>query len=80
MAATKSAIGEAEHALAIDPNHTGAHYAFGDTKRYSGLFDEAIGLIERAMRLNPNATYPIWGLRPPRPAPRFDAPKGILLE
>ncbi len=69
MAATKSAIGEAEHALAIDPNHTGAHYAFGDTKRYSGLFDEAIGLIERAMRVNPSAAYPIWGLRHPLAGP-----------
>ncbi len=62
MATTKSAIAEAEYALAIDPNRTGVHYAFGDTKQYSGLFDEAIGLTESAMRVIPNAAYPIWGL------------------
>ena len=29
------------------------------------IFGLAIGLIERAMRLIPNAAYPIWGLRHP---------------
>ena len=50
------AIAEAERAIALDPNIAEAYTWLGETLNFAGRPEEAIGLIEKAMRLNPH--YP----------------------
>src|SRR5215510_8663939 len=47
------AIAEAERAIALDPNNAEAYMGLGSTLAMAGRPEEAIGLIEKAMRLNP---------------------------
>ena len=50
------AIAEAERAIALDPNDADNYWWLGATLGFAGRPEEAIGLIEKAMRLNPH--YP----------------------
>src|SRR5262249_23524152 len=52
----EQAIAEAERAIALDANLTDAYVWLGETLRRVGRPEEALGLIEQAMRLNPH--YP----------------------
>ena len=47
------AIAAAERALALDPNFAYGHVALADVLTFAGRPQEAIGLIEKAMRLDP---------------------------
>jgi adenylate cyclase len=50
------AIAEAERAIALDPNDADSYAWLGAILDLAGRPEEAIGLIEKAMRLNPH--YP----------------------
>ena len=50
------AIAEAERAIALDPNDADGYAWLGETLNFAGRPEEAIGLIEKAMRLDPR--YP----------------------
>jgi tetratricopeptide (TPR) repeat protein len=50
------AIAEGERAIALDPNDAVSYMQLGNFLALAGRPEEAIGLIERAMRLNPR--YP----------------------
>jgi len=50
------AIAEVERAIALDPNDAEGYAWLGETLSFVGRLEEAIGLIEKAMRLNPH--YP----------------------
>ena len=50
------AIAEAERAIALDPNDADGYAWLGEILNFAGRPEEAIGLIEKAMRLNPR--YP----------------------
>src|SRR5262249_47958001 len=52
----EQAIAEAERAVAFDPNDAGNYAALGNILIFAGRPQEGIGLIEKAMRLNPR--YP----------------------
>jgi adenylate cyclase len=47
------AIAEAERAIALDPNHADSYAWLGAILDLVGRPEEAIGLIEKAMRLSP---------------------------
>ena len=49
---------EAEKALALDPTDADTLAGLGDILRWSGRAPEAIGLLQKAMRLDP--FYPAW--------------------
>jgi Flp pilus assembly protein TadD len=51
------AIAEAERAIALDPNDADGYVMLGVILAFAGRPEEAIGLIEKAMRLNPH--YPV---------------------
>jgi adenylate cyclase len=53
----EQAIAEAEHAIALDPNSADGYNTLGSMQMYAGRPEEAITLIEKAMRLNPR--YPL---------------------
>src|SRR3989441_2369265 len=57
------AIAEAERALSLDPNFADAYITLGDILSFAGRPEEAIRLVETAMRLNPcyPASY-LWSL------------------
>jgi TolB-like protein/cytochrome c-type biogenesis protein CcmH/NrfG len=44
----------ATRAMALDPHHASCHFAMGLVRRMQSRFDEAIGELEAAIRLNPN--------------------------
>ena len=44
----------ATRAMALDPHDASCHYALGFVRRMQRRFDEAIGELEAAIRLNPN--------------------------
>jgi TolB-like protein/cytochrome c-type biogenesis protein CcmH/NrfG len=44
----------ATRAMALDPHDPSSHYALGIVRRMQRRFDEAIGEVEAAIRLNPN--------------------------
>jgi tetratricopeptide (TPR) repeat protein len=52
-----------EKAIALNPNYADAIAGLGEVLNWAGRPDEAIGLIQRAMRLNPHhhAWY-LWAL------------------
>jgi tetratricopeptide (TPR) repeat protein len=52
------AIAEGERAIALDANFAEAYTWLGETLKRVGRPEEAIGLIEMAMRLNPH--YPLF--------------------
>jgi TolB-like protein/cytochrome c-type biogenesis protein CcmH/NrfG len=45
-------------AMALDPHDAASHYALGFVRRMQRRFDEAIGELEAAIRLNPNMHLP----------------------
>jgi adenylate cyclase len=51
------AIAEGERALAVDPNWTNAYMELGITRAFAGQPEEAVGLIEQAMRRNPREPF-----------------------
>jgi adenylate cyclase len=57
------AIAEAERAIALDPNEADGYARLGTPLSFAGRPEEALGLIEKAMRRNPH--YPpvyVFGL------------------
>jgi tetratricopeptide (TPR) repeat protein len=52
------AIAELERAIAVDPNFADGHWRMGDVLNFMGRPEEAVRLIEKAMRLNPR--YPAY--------------------
>jgi adenylate cyclase len=47
------AIAECQKAVVLSPNSAEANFRYGHALRYAGRFDEAIPIIEKAIRLNP---------------------------
>ena len=56
----EQAIAELERAVALDPNFANAYAELAHTLTYAGRPEEAIKVVEKAMRLNPhsNRHYP----------------------
>jgi adenylate cyclase len=55
------AIPEYETALAYNPNYVYAYFALGQCKLYTGAIEEAIPLVQRAIRLSPrDSQLGIW--------------------
>ncbi len=57
----EQAIAEAERAIALDSNNADSYMALAEILTYLGRSEEAIGWMEKAMRLNPR--YPALYLR-----------------
>jgi adenylate cyclase len=53
----EQAIAEGERAIALDPNYAGGYAILGAILSMAGRPEEAIGLIEKALRLSPR--YPV---------------------
>ena len=49
------AVEEGRKAIALGPNDAEAHLLFGDALYWSGMFEEAVEMSEKAMRLHPYA-------------------------
>ncbi len=56
----EEAIAELERVLALDPNDADGHAGLAELMTFVGRAEEAIGLLQEAMRLNPH--YPVWYL------------------
>ena len=56
----EQAVAEGERAVTLMPNGSVAMAMFAATLNFVGREEEAMGLIKRAMRLNPS--YPPWFL------------------
>jgi TolB-like protein/Flp pilus assembly protein TadD len=56
----EEAIAEAQRAIALDPNDADSFIALANALSLAGRADEALGWVERAMRLNPH--YPPYYL------------------
>jgi tetratricopeptide (TPR) repeat protein len=56
----EDAINEARRAIALDPNDADSYIALANALSLAGQADEALGWVERAMRLNPH--YPPYYL------------------
>jgi len=56
------AVAELERALALDPNFADVYAELAHTLTYAGRPEEAIGIVRKAMRLNPNPPhlYYVW--------------------
>jgi len=54
------AIAEGERAIVLDPNHADSYASQAEALNFAGRPEEALRLVERAMRLNPR--YPFWYL------------------
>ena len=52
------AIAEAERAIALDPNDAEGYATLGQILNFVGRPEESIGVVERAMRLNPRYPAP----------------------
>ncbi|MBI3304323.1 MAG: adenylate/guanylate cyclase domain-containing protein, partial [Deltaproteobacteria bacterium] len=52
------AIAEGERAIALDSNNADSYVALAEVLNLAGRPQEALGLVEKAMRLNPH--YPFW--------------------
>jgi adenylate cyclase len=57
----EQAIAEAERAIALDANNADSYMALAEILTYPGRSEEALGWMEKAMRLNPR--YPALYLR-----------------
>jgi adenylate cyclase len=55
------AIEQGRKAIALGPNDADVHLTFGETLYRSGLFDEAVQILEKAMRLHPHAPRFYYG-------------------
>ena len=57
----EQAIAEGERAIALDPNHALAYVMLADILNWAGRSEEAIGLVQQGMRLNPryDSYYPM---------------------
>ena len=53
----KEAIAEGTRAIALGPNDAESHAQLGNLMNWSGNPEKGIGLIKKAMRLNPNYPY-----------------------
>jgi len=53
------AIAAAERALALDPNYADSYLVLGQSLNFAGRWEEAIGLVEKAMRLSPRSPLTI---------------------
>jgi adenylate cyclase len=49
----EEAIAEAERALALDPNDADGYETLGEILSFAGRPEEALGLVEKGLRLNP---------------------------
>ncbi len=59
----EQAIAHLERAIALDPNDAGAYVHLANVLSYAGRSVEAIGLVKKAMRLDPfNSDRYLWGL------------------
>ena len=56
----EQAIAEGERAIALDPNNDEGYAHLAEILNLAGKPQEALGLVEKAMRLNPY--YPYWYL------------------
>lgn len=54
------AVAEGEQAIALDPNDAVSYVNLGGILSLAGRPEEAIGLIEKAMRLNPNISLEMF--------------------
>ena len=54
------AIAELEKTLSLNPNYADGLTGLGEALYFAGRPEEAIGLVKKAMRLNPK--YPVWYL------------------
>lgn len=56
----EQAIAEGKHAITLDPNWADAYVQLADILPFAGRAEEAVGLVQKAMRLNPHypAVYP----------------------
>jgi adenylate cyclase len=54
------AIAEGERAVALDPNNADSYAALAEALTFAGRPEEALRMMEQAMRLNPR--YPTWYL------------------
>lgn len=55
----EQAIAEGEKSIALDPNNADAHVLLGDTLHFVGRGEEALEMVEKAMRLNPYYPAPV---------------------
>lgn len=55
---TEKAIQALETAITIDPNYADGYAMLSNTLQFVGRSEEGLGMIEAAMRLNPN--FPFW--------------------
>lgn len=55
---TDKAIEALEAAISIDPNYADGYAMLANTLQFVGRSEEGLGMIEAAMRLNPN--FPFW--------------------
>jgi adenylate cyclase len=55
---TDKAIEALETAISIDPNYADGYAMLANTLQFVGRSEEGLGMIEAAMRLNPN--FPFW--------------------
>ena len=55
---TVKAIDALETAISIDPNYADGYAMLANTLQFVGRSEEGLGMIEAAMRLNPN--FPFW--------------------
>ena len=53
----EQAIAEAERAIALDPNDAEGHAWLGNILNFSGRAEEAIRMVEKALRLNPHGPF-----------------------
>ena len=56
----EQAIVEGERAITVDPNNANGYARLAEVLTYTGRPEEAVGLMKKAMRLNPR--YPVWYL------------------
>jgi adenylate cyclase len=57
----EEAIAEAQRALALDPNDADGYETLGEILSFAGRPEEALGLVEQALHLNPRQPVsPLW--------------------
>lgn len=53
----EQAVAEAQQGIALDPNDAEGHRFLGEALIFAGRLEEAIGAMEKAMRLNPRHSF-----------------------